>query len=58
MAFAGHVSLAEPARSRLKAPPIRVLFYSGPPAVFEALNRMPHQQHGVDIMRVREWALR
>ena len=23
--------------------------------VFESLNKLPKQQHGVDIMRVREW---
>lgn len=26
-------------------------------AVFEALDKVPQEQHGVDIMRVREWAL-
>ena len=25
--------------------------------VVEALNRLPREQHGTDIMRVREWAL-
>jgi hypothetical protein len=29
-----------------------------PPAVFEALNRIPKEGHGVDMMRVRDWALR
>lgn len=28
------------------------------PAVFEALNRIPKDGHGVDMMRVRDWALR
>ena len=27
-------------------------------AVFEALNRIPKDGHGVDMMRVRDWALR
>lgn len=27
------------------------------PAVLEALNEVPKGQHGVDIMRVREWYL-
>lgn len=29
-----------------------------PGAVFEALNRIPKDGHGVDMMRVRDWALR
>lgn len=28
------------------------------PAVFEALNQIPKDGHGVDMMRVRDWALR
>ena len=33
------------------------LTYLGVLAVFEALNKVPEEMHGTDVMRVREWYL-